>query len=94
MKIIYKYPVLVTDDEQIIEMPADAIILNAQVQYGAPQVWALVPLMKINDNEPPDRYDVRVLSTGIPADFEDFTYLSTFQLFDGAFIGHVFYKKL
>jgi hypothetical protein len=41
VKVIYKYTLEVTD-EQEVKMPANAQILCVQVQHGRPTLWALV----------------------------------------------------
>lgn len=38
---IFKYA-LEVQNEQVLEMPKDAWILDIQVQYGIPTLWALV----------------------------------------------------
>ena len=70
------------------QMPEGAQILTCQVQNGGPVVWALV-----NPNARLTKMRLRILGTGHQhSDMADWTYVSTFQLLDGAFVGHLFVK--
>lgn len=88
MKTIWKFPLNVAD-EQVVSMPRDAIVLDVQVQYGIPCIWALVEL-----NEPffEETRKFRTIGTGseVPDDIDEHTYVGTYQLVGGKFVGHVF----
>lgn len=86
-KIIYKFPILTTD-EQEIHMPAGADILCVQVQNGAPCLWALC------DTNPELEKTARIIiifGTGHAfAASLKLTYIGTYQLANGALIWHTF----
>jgi hypothetical protein len=85
MQTIYKYPLLILD-EQEIEVPQGASFLTVQMQHGQPCLWALV------DNERPmSKRKVLIRGTGHPCDdIRDYSYLSTFQMKGGELIFHAF----
>lgn len=85
MNKIYKYPLMITD-EQFISMPTNAKILTVQTQKGIPCIWALV-----NTNFPEKLYKIRIIGTGHPIE-ESFAgeYISTFQMIDEGLVFHVF----
>ena len=86
MRRVFKYTVPV-EDYFSLEMPGGAKVLTVQNQHGEPQLWALV-----NPDNPTETRNFRLVGTGHPIsenpDMLD--YIGTFQLADGAFIGHVF----
>lgn len=84
MKTIWKYPIPMGGFT--LEMPANAHILTVQTQDGSPFLWAMV------DTEAPTverRFTVRGTGHGANGVLET-AYIGTFQLLDGAFIGHLF----
>lgn len=80
MHTIWKFPLTV--GAQVIEMPDDATLLTAQMQYRTPMLWA-----KVNPNLLTRRRRIVVVGTGHAAP-DDARYISTFQ--DGSFVWHVF----
>lgn len=85
IKVIYKYPLEITDN-QVIELPKRHQILTAQLQNGKLQLWALVypEFAKIKKL-------IHIYGTGhkIPAD-ENLKYISTIQTEGGVFVWHIF----
>ena len=83
---VYKYTIPV-EDHFSLDLPAGAKILTVQVQYQEPQIWALVDSGQSNV-----RRDFRMAGTGhdIKEDNDSLTYIGTFQLSGGSFIGHLF----
>lgn len=82
---VWKYD-LPVDDDVDLEMPAGATILAVQTQGGAPRLWALVDPLA-----PKETRRFRVAGTGHAIlDADRLTYVGTFQLVAGAFVGHVF----
>ena len=83
MKVIYKYPLEVTDD-QFINIPKNFQILTVQVQNGCPCLWVEV------DPESPVVYaHIVIIGTGHPIHNDDeMKYIGTFQLESGSFVGH------
>ena len=84
MRAIYKYPLKVLDEQEVM-MPKGARILAVQTQREAPCLWAEVELgaelqLRI----------IEVFGTGHPIDERPRKYLGTFQLLNGDFLGHVF----
>lgn len=66
-----------------ILMGKDAKVLAVQVQHNTPCIWALVQPGEIESERV-----FRVYGTGHA--IEGGSYVGTFQLHDGAFVGHVF----
>ena len=85
-KTIYKYPLPMTEDPTI-EMPRGSRVLTVQVQGSTPCIWAIV-----DPNQPLEIRRFRVFGTGHPIDenINSITYIGTFQLLGGGFIGHLF----
>lgn len=83
MKTIYKYPIEITD-EQVIEMPLGANILNVQIQNDTVNIWAMVD---------PKEYAVpvklRIFGTGNPVPSGlVLRYIGTVQA--AGFVWHIF----
>lgn len=89
MNSVYKYTIPV-EDYFSLDLPKGAKILTVQEQHGEPQLWALV-----NKDKPNEKRNFRLVGTGHPVKEspESLNYISTFQLADGSFIGHVFEIK-
>ena len=86
MKIIYKYPLKVTD-EQTLELPYGAQVLCCQVQDGEPQLWALVD----SKATPLVGRTFRIYGTGHEVDHVGhLKYVGTFQQLEGRLVWHVF----
>ena len=85
MKIIYKFPLVVTD-WQSISIKGLVEILTVQVQHGQPQLWALVDLA---DDAPTTAVQIVTLGTGHPVETVG-KYLGTYQLNGGQLVLHVF----
>lgn len=85
MITVWKYPIEITD-EQEIEMPSGAIILHAGLDpTGQPCVWA-----QLDPNRPLERRKIYVAGTGGPMSWYH-DHISTFV--DGSFVWHVFSDK-
>lgn len=86
-KVIYKYPLEVTD-RQAIEMPKGAKILSVQVQSRVPCLWALVDA---NTNES-EKVIIRTVGTGhaVYDGGRKLEYIGTYQLMNGSAVFHVF----
>ena len=87
---IYKYVLEVTD-EQTLSLPDESNILTVQTQRNEPCLWVLL------DTAQTKRRDVTIWIRGTDHPTGDvigegITYLGTFQLNGGAFVGHVFGK--
>lgn len=88
MKTIYKYRFPITDVVKI-EMPAGAIVLDAQIQDNLPVMWAVVD----TDRSLKEKV-FRVFGTGNPitADLQSkYKYISTLQSLNGG-VWHLFEK--
>ena len=71
-----------------LDVPEGAQILTCQVQNGRAVVWA-----PVNPAARQTKMRFRVIGTGHPhMDLVDWTYAGTFQLLEGAFVGHLFVK--
>jgi hypothetical protein len=84
MSTIWKYPLAMRDDVTIV-MPRAAQVLAVDVQFGRPQLWALVD----PDGEPETRH-FAVVGTGNPCGLSSTDYIGSVQLDGGAFVFHVF----
>lgn len=82
MVTIYKYPLKITDEQQI-ELPEDVRILTVQMQGGKAYLWAMVD----TDAEKVKR-TIQIFGTGISVDPDGLAYIGTVQR-DG-FVWHVF----
>jgi len=88
MREVWKFPIQHPgrrDGSFPVVMPHDSKILSIQIQKGEPVMWALV--------ETSNRLETRVFQTfgtghELPAD--EMVYRGTYQLIDGAFVGHLF----
>ena len=82
---IYKYKLSV-QDQQEIHIPAGAKLLSAQMQDGAPCLWALV-----NTGNPLEEVVIRMYGTGHevtnPGTLE---FIGTFQYVEYGLVYHVF----
>lgn len=86
MKTIYKYPLTLTDRQQI-KLPRDAQILDVQIQGHQLMLWAL-----LDGNATPRPRDVCVVGTGREASHVDgMDHVATVQA--GGFVWHVFAEK-
>ena len=86
MKTIFKYPVPMEDEFEIM-LPRGTEILSVQVQRGKPYFWALV-----DQDEKKSAYrKFRLAGTGHPIDWNnDYRFIGTFQLDGGNLIFHLF----
>ena len=84
MKTIWKYQ-LSNEDDQDIEAPDKAQILDVQVQNGIPHLWLF-----LDPNVPVRKYHVKIFRTGHPVNLDHYVFAGTYQLHGGSFIGHVF----
>lgn len=83
MRTIYKYPLEITDHQEI-SIHAGAELLDIQVQNGSIYLWCMV-----NPNQSMRKYYFRVLGTGQPIESEfNVPYLATVQT--GRFVWHIF----
>lgn len=90
MKVIYKYSLLVKDTQEL-SLPIGAKILTVQLQFGTPFLWAIVD----PDETLMEKRTIQIIGTGhFKQDNEIGKYISTFQLYDGEMIFHVFEKKI
>ena len=85
---IWKYVLKVTD-VQDIEIPHGSILLSVQTQNGDPCLWVLV----YDTEAEKEVIRLRTIGTGHNITADDFNpkdFLGTYQLSNGAFVGHVF----
>ena len=82
---IWKYSIAF-DTPFFIDMPIGAKVLSVQTQYNDPVMWALV-----DPDVDMKRRHFRIFGTGhtVHSDHE-MTYIGTFQLLGGSFVGHLF----
>lgn len=86
MRVIHKFPFIVNNLFGI-DMKIGAQILGVETQFGQPCIWALV--------DPEAGYETRefrVVSTGfgVPDGTDLGTFVGTFMLHEGRFVGHLF----
>jgi len=83
MKTIYKYPIAITE-EQEITMPQGAEVIHAGVDpQGNPCVWAMV-----DTRNEPEPMSILVYGTGAPMAYTPERHVGSFN--DGPFVWHVF----
>lgn len=85
MKVIWKYPLEITE-EQTIEVPKKYEVLCIQTQDNEPFLWVLV-----EEDDYLIILKIITLETGEDAhrvNLKD--YIGTYQVDDGSFVGHVF----
>lgn len=92
MLTVFKYSIpMPLKDRFSLELPKGTEILAVHVQYGRPQLWAMV-----NPNHPLETRNFLLIDTGQPIEFKgchgavSFNYIGTFQLKDGTYVGHIF----
>lgn len=88
MKTIYKYTLEVVS-QQTIYLPEGAKILTVQAQHGKPCLWALID----RDAFITKARVIEIFGTSHNIFFDmgqSREYISTFQLSEGSFVGHVF----
>ncbi len=85
MKKIFKYP-LQTMDDQLIKMPAGAVVLTIQVQQDVPCIWA-----EVDPVAPIIKRRFLTVGTGHPMpDVDSAHYVGTYQIQGGALVFHVY----
>lgn len=85
-KIIYKYEINPSLSEQIIHLPQDYKIISVIEQFGKIQMYVLIQPVTIYVNP-----------TGMQVQdniFNDFEFIGTVQLLNGAYIAHIFKDKI
>lgn len=86
--IILKYPIHPSGMQ--IYLPHGSKILSVQIQKGTPQMW----ILQNKEGDLLEARNFKVFCTGEPFDIENIKeYIGTFQLEQGAFIGHLFEVK-
>lgn len=83
MSMIYKFPFAVEGRQHVV-MPPGAKLLTVGVQHEQPVLWADVD----DDGTYTGRQIAVVATGGCPPD--DGTYVGTFMLAAGRFVGHVY----
>jgi hypothetical protein len=85
MKTIWKFNVTMEDTFEV-KMPKGAQVLTVQEQYDEPQMWVVV-----DTEAPKEKRRFRLVGTGHPIDEKlNLSYIGTFQLDHGEFMGHLF----
>lgn len=85
MKTIWKYPLQITDVQEIM-MPEQAKILHVEMQGISPCLWVLVD----SESKQVPRY-IRVVGTGNPfPDADQAMYIGSFQMMGDILVWHVF----
>lgn len=85
-KVIFKYPLKVTD-RQSINIPEGSKIISCQFQFGTLCLWAIVdPEMK------PEVRHIEIYGTGNPTELlmDNYKFIATVQAYRGELIYHVF----
>lgn len=86
MKAIYKYPLEITDFQQIT-LPGDAEILSVIAQDDRPVLYALVD----TEDKTGRPIDIHIFGTGKPKEaIDDLDFMATVSTCDGQLIWHVF----
>lgn len=89
MLTVHKYPVS-CEDTFTLELPFNAKVLSADVQYGRPQMWVLVDINEVRKT----RRTFRIAGTGHsilqPKDCLRFIDTFQLQLESGSLVFHLF----
>lgn len=90
MKTIYKYPILI-EDEQTVEVPVGSEILSVGVQNDRMFLWAAVDTAVQGTVGVP----ILIYATGqeIEADLDDLFFIGTVLLYQGTLVYHIFTKE-
>lgn len=81
---IWKWQLDVTD-EQVVQMPAGAKLLDVQMQGGACCLWALC-----DENAPKEQRRIAIYGTGNLMPDEPGEHIATFQMHGGSLVFHAF----
>ena len=90
MKVVYKYPIDITD-EQTLKIPLGSKILSVIEQHNKMVLYAIV--------SPGVEYTreiiIRIVGTGreIPFSLDDFKFMGGVKLHNGELVFHVFIKE-
>lgn len=87
MKVIYKYPLELTDS-QYLKVPSDSEFLHVSEQHGKLCLWSLV-----DPDSTPGAVLIEVIGTGntIPEPEANRTYIGTAHI--SQFVWHVFWRE-
>jgi len=83
VKTIWKFPLKVQQQE--IQMPIGAVVLHVEAQYERPCMWALV-----DPEAATERRVFFTIGTGHRLPIDHVHHVGSYQLQNGAFVGHVF----
>ena len=72
-----------------IMAPRGSRVLCVQAQHGTPRLW-----VEVYPDEPVEPYPLAVYGTGHEIPDDPGRYIGTFQIDDGAFVFHVYDKKV
>ena len=86
MKSIYKYTLLITKDETVLDLPLNSEILSVKEQFGDICIWVKVDL---GESTIESRKFV-IYGTGHKIDKDNLKFIDTVVLFNGSFVLHVF----
>lgn len=93
MKKIYKYPLELTDFQEV-DMPEGAEILSVQTQYapfGSPLKEHLCMWAMVDTDKPVQTRRIRIFGTGNPMTYEhELKFIDTVQMSNHALVWHVF----
>ena len=84
---IWKHDLKMIDSQDVL-IPRGSKILTAQIQRGELQLW-----FACNESENLERRRVHVVGTGNPMPDNLGEYISTFQLYGGDLVFHVFVEE-
>ena len=86
MKSIYKYTLLTTKDETILDLPLNSEILSVKEQLGDICIWVKVDL----EESTLESRKFIIYGTGHKIDKDNLKFIDTVLLFSGSFVLHVF----
>ena len=85
MNIIHKQNLQLTHNEQILQMPINAKILCAQIQYGKICIW-----YKCQSNEIMESRFFWLIGTGLEIEKDNLVFIGTIQQPGEGLVWHVF----
>jgi len=86
-RVIWKYP-LGNSAFQSLDVPMDYKILAVQLQRNIPCLW-----IEVQSDNPKERLDLVINSTGLGLCVFSDVYIGTFQLFDGQEVYHLYRRS-
>lgn len=87
-KVIYKYPLKITDDRAVVMLPVGSVPMTVQLQHDELVMWAAVDVT--DPSKQPFTIDAILTGRALPPNIRTKTYLGTVQQLGGSLVRHFF----